>query len=76
MCADPKTTAAARSCCDADGKKMARYNYKFEYHGERVTAAKNEEICVADGLSVCDPNTVNAHAPLVCGFLNSDDALQ
>lgn len=65
MCAHPKTTAAARSCCDADGNNVATYNYKFEYHGERVTATTNEEQCLADGMSVCDPKKLIAEKPLV-----------
>eukprot|EP00804_Cyclotella_cryptica_P005395 CCRYP_017085-RA/>CCRYP_017085-RA protein AED:0.06 eAED:0.06 QI:162/1/1/1/1/0.96/28/3961/2317 len=67
MCANPKTAAAARSCCDAEGNKIATYNYKFEYHGERLTAATNEEQCVADGMSVCDPTKLIAEKPLIIG---------
>ena len=65
MCADPNTLAAARSCCDADGNRIASYNYKFEYHGERISYSTNEAQCAADGLSVCDPIQVIAEAPLV-----------
>jgi hypothetical protein len=67
MCADPMTAAAARSCCNADGNAI--YNYKLEYHGERVTAATNEELCAADGLTACDPTEVLADAPLVHNFV-------
>jgi hypothetical protein len=65
MCADPNTLSAARSCCDAEGNKVASYNYKFEYHGERVSASTNEAQCAADGLLVCDPTQVVAEAPVV-----------
>ena len=65
MCADPNTAAAARTCCDAEGNKIATYNYKFEYHGERISFPSNEAVCAADGLSVCDPVQVVAEAPLV-----------
>jgi hypothetical protein len=65
MCADPDTLSAGRSCCDAEGNKVASYNYKLEYHGERVTAATNEAQCTADGLLVCDPVKVVAEAPMV-----------
>jgi hypothetical protein len=65
MCADPLTSNAGRTCCDAEGNKVATYNYKFEYHGERVTAATNQQVCDADGLTVCDPSKVIADEPLV-----------
>lgn len=65
MCADPSTLAAARSCCDSEGNKIANYNHKFEYHGERVSYSTNEAQCAADGMVVCDPIQVIAEAPLV-----------
>lgn len=69
MCADPQTASASRSCCDADDNKVATYNYKFEYHGERVTATTNEAMCAADGLSVCDPSKIIADEPSVSNML-------
>ena len=71
MCVDPMTASAARSCCDAEGNNVATHNYKFEFHGERVTAATNEQQCVADGLSVCDPTLLVAEKPMVSITLSS-----
>ena len=63
MCADPMTASAARSCCDSD--KVATFNHKLEFHGERVSFATNEAQCISDGLSVCDPSQIIAEEPSV-----------
>jgi hypothetical protein len=43
----------------------AKYNYDFEYHGERVTLGTNVNQCTADDGIVCDPNSMIADNPLV-----------
>jgi hypothetical protein len=43
----------------------AQFNYKHQYHGERVLYVTNENQCTADGGTVCDPNTILADNPLV-----------
>ena len=65
MCANPKTAVAARSCCGIVIADRAELNYKFEYHGEIVTAETNEAQCIADGGYVCDPTTLKADNPIV-----------
>ena len=65
MCANPKTAVAARSCCGIVVADRAELNYKFEYHGEIVTAETNEAQCIADGGYVCDPTTLKADNPIV-----------
>jgi len=64
MCANPLTAVAARSCCGISVIDRIEYNYKFEYHGEVVSAGTNEAICIANGGTVCDPTSVRAYDPM------------
>ncbi len=64
MCANPRTPVAARSCCGISVADRIEYNYKFEYHGEVVSAVTNEAQCVANGGTVCDPTSVRVYDPM------------
>jgi hypothetical protein len=57
MCADPRLEEASRICCIGG---IGQYSYKFEYHGELVNYATNEEQCLGDGGTMCDPLVLRA----------------
>lgn len=60
MCADPRLALAERSCCGLVRTGTARLNFKFDFHGQRVSAFTNEADCAADGGQVCDPEAMSA----------------
>lgn len=103
MCADPRYTAAARSCCNLVEVRFpslysllfyvakmrytsllcnfiellqtnrSEYNYKFEYHGERVKLDTIKTQCEADGGVVCDGSAMMA-GKVLCFFLSIEES--